>query len=161
MRILCQILGIIAVALGGDVAMAADFSGTWSIDLRTPAERSRKAECGTAQFILTQTKDQITGNHFFATTDCGRINEGGEDTVKGIVVGDVAVLVVTSGRNEAVVVGVATIKGESLHWETRDTIRPGAPQGDSALILGKGTLLRDRKDGVLQPNISLQRDRVR
>jgi hypothetical protein len=161
MRTLCHILGIITVALGGNLAAAADFSGTWSIDLRTPAERSRKAECGVAQFVLKQTKDQITGSHMFATTDCGRINEGGEDTVKGIVVGDVAILVVTSGRNEAVVIGTAKIKGDSLYWETRETIRPGQPEGDSPLILGKGALLRERKDRVLQPNISLQRDRDR
>lgn len=161
MRTTCQILGAIFLALAGGVALAGNFSGTWSIDLRTSAERNRKAECGSAQFVLTQTNDRIVGSHTFGTTDCGRVNEGGPETVKGIVIGDSAVLVVTSGRNGAVVLGVAKLEGDSLHWETRETIRPAEPEGDSPLILGKGTLLRVKISADSQPNISLERGRER
>jgi len=86
----------------------------------------------------------ITGDHNFSTANCGRLNEGGPETVKGIVVGDTAVLSVTSGRNGAIVLGVARLVGSRLRWETVQEIRAGEPEGDSPLILFKGTLVRQR-----------------
>ena len=77
-----------------------------------------------------------------ATVGCGRVNEGGDGTVKGIVINDTAVLVVTSGRNDAVVMGTATLREGALHWQTLEEIRAGEPEGDSPLILGKGVLTR-------------------
>jgi|SRR6185295_6559854 len=152
MRASFQVFTLAVLTLTGGAALAADFSGTWGIDLRTPAERNRKAECGSAHFVLTQVKDQIVGSHSFGTVDCGRTNEGGNDTVKGIVIGDTAVLVLTSGRNGAIVLGVAKLDGDLLRWETRETIRPGEPEGDSPLILGRGTLHRESSSVGSQPN---------
>lgn len=77
-----------------------------------------------------------------ATPGCGRLNEGGEGTVKGVVVGRAAVLVVTSGRNGAIVLGRATLHGSFLDWKTLEDIKQGEPEGDSPLILGKGRLAR-------------------
>lgn len=122
------------------VAAEATFSGTWSTDLRTEQQRAENAECGTASFVLKQSGTQITGSHTFATVGCGRVNEGGEGTVKGRVVGNTAYLIVTSGRNGAVVKGVATLKNEALYWETKEELKAGEPEGDSPLILGKGLL---------------------
>lgn len=124
-------------------AANVDFSGHWTIDLRTPQQRQQKRECGMADFTLKQTGDRIVGDHTFGTVDCSRINEGGEGTVKGIVVGETAVLVVTSGRNGGMVLGKATRPGNRLHWTTVDEIKPGEPEGDSPLILGQGVLVRD------------------
>ncbi len=118
------------------------FTGTWTIDLRSTRERKQKEECGSAIFELKQKGDKIVGNHQMATVGCGRLNGGGEGTVKGIVVGHTAVLVVTSGRNGAVVLGRATLKGSALVWETLEDITPGDPPSDSPLILGQGTLQR-------------------
>lgn len=118
------------------------FDGTWSIDLRSNDERKRDVECGIATFELTQTENKITGNHVFSIPGCGRINEGGEGTVKGLIIEKTAVLVVTSGRNGAVVMGTATINRGSLFWQTLEEIRRGEPDGDSPLILGKGLLIR-------------------
>lgn len=59
------------------------FSGTWNIDLRSAEERKLHFECGTATFELTQVGDKVSGNHYMSTPRCGRINEGGEGTVKG------------------------------------------------------------------------------
>ena len=125
-------------------ARAADeFSGTWVIDLRSVAERRNKVECGNASFKLTQTGERVIGDHTFFTPGCGRLNEGGENTVKGIVVGHTAILAVTSGRNGAVVLGKATVKNGTLHWATLDEIKAGEPATDSALILGSGVLKRE------------------
>ena len=123
------------------VAAGADFSGTWSMDLRTTEQKAANAECGMASFVLKQTGARITGSHTFATAGCGRLNEGGEGTVKGRVVGTVAHLVVTSGRNGAVVKGVATLRNDALYWETKEEVSAGV-QGDSPLILDKGLLTK-------------------
>jgi len=118
-----------------------DFSGHWTIDLRTPQERQQKRDCGGAAFDLKQTGNRISGNHTFATTGCGRVNEGSEDAVKGTVIGSTAVLLVRSGRNDAVVLGTARRDGKLLHWTMIDEVVPGTPGGDAPLILGKGSLM--------------------
>jgi len=79
-----------------------------------------------------------------ATPQCGRINEGGEGTVKGIATGKTAVLVVTSGRNGAIVLGRARLVSGNLQWEVTEEVKGGEPAGDSPLILHRGTLLRAR-----------------
>lgn len=123
-------------------AAPLDFSGHWFLDLRTPAERQQKLECGSAIFELTQASDRILGSHSMATAGCGRLNEGGPETVKGVVGGETAVLVVTSGRNSAIMMSTARLRGNALHWQTLDEIRPGEPEGDSPPIMGQGVLTR-------------------
>ena len=145
MRPIGQTLVFLTMALGCTQVCADDFSGSWSIDLRSAAERRSKAECGTAEFELVQSKERIEGSHSFATVGCGRVNEGGKGTVKGVVVGKTAVLVVTSGRNGAVVLGMATLSSGMLHWKTVDEIHPGQPEGDSPLILGEGNLVKTKR----------------
>jgi hypothetical protein len=122
------------------VCYAGDFTGTWTLDVRSPSERKRGTECGIATFSLKQTGKKIVGDHTFSVPGCGRLNEGGEGTVTGTAVGNKATLVVTSGRNGAVVRGRATLEGRSLHWVTVEALKPGEPEDDSPLILGKGTL---------------------
>jgi hypothetical protein len=138
---------ISAIALATQSVRAADskFSGTWSTDLRTPEQKAQNAECGEATFILKQVGKQITGSHTMATVGCGRLNEGGEGTVKGRVVGSRALLLVTSGRNGATVKGVATLRNNVLFWETKEEVKAGEPAGDSPLILGKGSLTKVSK----------------
>jgi len=126
------------------LAAGPDFTGTWTIDLRTKAERKRKLECGVAAFELAQSGDLITGDHTFSTVGCGRLNEGGPETVKGVVVGNTAILVVTSGRNGAIVMGKATRSQDRLRWVTLQEVKPSETPGDSPLILGSGTLIRER-----------------
>ena len=123
-------------------AVGPDFSGTWELDLRSAPEKLKNADCGTASFVLLQSGDRITGDHVMATTGCGRVNEGGEGTVKGVVMGSRAVLVVTSGRNGAVVMGTATLRGAQLEWKVLEEIKDGEPKGDSPLILSRGLLAR-------------------
>jgi hypothetical protein len=125
-------------------SLPAPFTGTWSIDLRTPSERKQKAECGTAVFTLSQTGSKIVGDHSMATPRCGRMNDGGEGTVKGIVVGRTAVLAVTSGRNGQVVLGSAQVRAGSLHWQVTEEIKAGEPEGDPGLILPSGVLHKAR-----------------
>lgn len=90
-------LSTAALAIGlffyvGSSAAGESFTGTWIVDLRTPAERQRGTGCGTAEFVLTQAGEVITGTHAMAVAGCGRLNEQGP--VKGVIVGSTAVLVV-------------------------------------------------------------------
>jgi hypothetical protein len=142
-----RVLLVSAIALFTQSVRAADtkFSGTWYIDLRTPEQRAQNAECGEASFVLRQVGKEITGSHTMVTVGCGRLNEGGEGTVKGQVVGNRALLLVTSGRNGATVKGVATLRNNALFWETKEEVKAGEPAGDSPLILGKGSLTKVSK----------------
>ena len=142
-----RVLLLSAIALLTQSVRAADakFSGTWSIDLRTPEQKAKNAECGEASFVLMQVGKEIAGSHTMSTVGCGRLNEGGEGTVKGRVVGTRALLLVTSGRNGATVKGVATLRNNVLFWETKEEVRAGEPAGDSPLILGSGSLIKVSK----------------
>ncbi|RZA29663.1 MAG: hypothetical protein EOP02_03855 [Proteobacteria bacterium] len=119
------------------------FAGTWAIDLRTPAQRQRGVECGTAEFVLKQVNDSITGIHTMATSGCGRLNEG--SSVRGVAVGTTAVLIVTSGRNGAIVMGTAKLSKKGMEWRQVEEIKAGNPDEDSPLILSNGSLARLRE----------------
>jgi hypothetical protein len=121
---------------------APNFTGSWSADLRSTEERKNNVGCGYAIFDLTQSNNEIIGNHTFSTPGCGRLNEGGEGTVKGKVKGTVANLTVSSGRNGAVFVGTATMQGNTIRWAVSKQIRSGEPEDDSPLVLQKGVLIR-------------------
>jgi hypothetical protein len=141
---IATLLTLICIAISlPTFAGEGKFNGTWSFDLRSKEDQKRGVECGVATFSLVQTGNKITGNHVFSTAGCGRLNEGGDGTVKGVIVEKTAVLVVTSGRNGAIVMGTATVNGNALFWETVHEIKQGEPEGDSPLILGKGRLTRE------------------
>jgi len=142
-------LAPIFLLLAAAAAEAADenFTGKWVVDLRTEEMKKSGVECGNASFTLIQRGENITGAHAFAAAGCGRLNEGGDGTVSGIAVGNTAVLVVTSGRNGAMVLGKATLKGGSLQWESGQELKPSEVLGDSPLILGSGVLKRAGVDG--------------
>jgi hypothetical protein len=135
----CTVILMLASAVPAH-AVDSDFSGSWIIDLCSPRERKQKAACGFATFRLFQKGDRITGEHSFATAGGGRLNEDG--SVTGVVIGKTAVLVVTSARNGAIMLGKATLEGTALRWTTLEEIKAGEPAGD-ALILEKGLLRRE------------------
>ncbi|WP_146168173.1 hypothetical protein [Pseudomonas mangrovi] len=133
------LLRVLLISSCAASAHAQDFSGEWSIDLRSEQQKQQMAECGAAHFNLTQAGERITGSHQFYTVGCGRINEGGPESVNGIAIGNTAILSVRSERTGTIVLGKATLEGDSLSWESLEEIYPGL-QGDSPLILGKGLL---------------------
>ena len=133
-------LALVTVSAAVSAAQMPDFSGRWTVDLRTPTERSQNLECGIAEFDLAQQGDRLTGSHSMVTVGCGRQNEGSGETVKGVIINQTAVLVVTSARNGAIVLGTARIRDALLYWETLEQIYAGEPEGDSPLILSKGIL---------------------
>ena len=142
-RTLIQVVAALWATGCAGLSVAGDqFSGNWYIDLRTAAQKKSGVECGGAYFELRQTGTDITGTHGMATAGCGRLNEGGP--VRGVVVGRTAVLVVTSGRNDAIAMGTALLSHGKLKWRQIEEIRAGSPEGDSPLILDNGTLVRSK-----------------
>lgn len=133
---------VFLTAVASAPACAQEFAGKWDIDLRNAEQRKKGMDCGGASFELFQEGDRIHGSHSMVTAGCGRQNEGGPETVKGVVLNGRAVLVVTSARNGAVVMGVAQVRNGRLHWQVRDEIRASEQEGDSPLILHSGMLLR-------------------
>jgi hypothetical protein len=121
-------------------SMHGKFTGNWEIDLRTPAEREAKVECGHAYFMLEQRGQEVIGDHGYATPGCGRVNNAGP--VRGKVRKGAAWLEVTSSRQGAVVRGRASLVEGQLMWRTLGVLKPGTPEGDSPLILDHGLLYR-------------------
>lgn len=120
------------------------FDGEWAVDLRTPAQKKAKADCGSASFMLRQAGNKVTGEHAMATAGCGRLNEGGERSVVGTARGNTAILLVTSGRNGQVVRGRAMRHGSTLRWQVLELVQAGEPEGDAGLILHRGVLQKVR-----------------
>jgi len=121
-------------------APAPGFAGNWEIDLRTPAERQAKAECGHAYFQLEQRGSDILGEHGYATPGCSQSQIGGP--VRGRVHAGVALLEVSSPKQGALVRGKATLFKGQLKWQTLEIIKPAEPVGEQILILQKGLLKR-------------------
>jgi hypothetical protein len=129
---------ILALMLAAPSSADVDgFTGEWSLSL---CDGGRKP-CGEAVLRLIQSGTRICGDHTFVAPGAGRMNEGGLGSVKGIVVGNEAILAIRSGRNGGVVLGRARLLADSLHWEVLETVAVGNPPED-ALILAKGQLKR-------------------
>lgn len=124
------------LVVNSTAAAAANFNGEWAADICT---EGRGKPCGSTEFSLSQNGNRICGDHTFMTANAGRMNEGFPGSVRGTVIGNTAVLAVTSGRNNSIVLGKATVVGNKLRWETLEYLTPGEPEGD-ALIYGKGLL---------------------
>ena len=133
-----RFLGVaILMAVASTTAFAANFTGVWSTDL---CIEGKGKPCGRTVFSLIQNGSRVCGDHTFMTANASRMNEGFPGSVRGTVVGNTAVLVVTSGRNNGTVIGKALITKNGLSWETLEEISSGDPEGDSPLIYDKGVL---------------------
>jgi hypothetical protein len=119
--------------------LPSNFTGNYSVDI-CPDGVSKP--CGRASLTLLQNGLRICGDHTFVTPGAGRMNEGFAGSVRGTVVGDIAVLVITSGRNGGVVLIRTQLSGSNLKWETVEQVSEGSPPGD-ALIFGSGILRRE------------------
>jgi len=125
-------------------AVAAEFTGVFIVDI---CPNGKNDPCGSASLTLIQDGTRICGDHTFLTPGAGRMNEGFAGSVRGTVVGQTAVLVITSGRNNGIFFGKAVLVGGNLHWQTLEEILEGSPP-DDALVLSKGVLKRASKTAL-------------
>jgi len=125
------------------------FSGQWHLKI---CDKDISEECGGFTVYLIQTGSSICGDHYFATPGAGRLNEGSPRSIIGSVEGGRANIVITSGRNGAVFRVLVTANKDGLNWKKIEEIKPG-PEGDSALVLEKGNLKREKEDKNYQETL--------
>lgn len=126
------------------------FSGQWHLEL---CDKRVSEQCGGFTVYLVQTGKKICGDHFFVTPGLGRLNEGAPRSIIGTITGNVADIVITSGRNGTVFRVRAMVKDDVLRWEIVEEVERGA-EGDSALVLDKGSLKRVIENSEYQTALS-------
>lgn len=115
-------LAIIAV-LASTVAAAQakpapDFSGKWNVEW---CDKTRpEVQCGGFSVDLRRRGELLTGESFGARVGLSQIDEGG--LVHGIVIGSTAVMTIQSLRSGSIYLVKASIVGDCMHWQVRDTV---------------------------------------
>jgi hypothetical protein len=133
------LVGIAMAPLIASAQSSGPFSGSWRLDLRSTEQRRANVDCGSASFMLKQEGSTVSGLYWYYSPGCGGLEEGAE--VHGVVVQATAVLTVTSTRSDDIVMGTATLRNGSLHWQSGPTVKQG---GGDANILSRGILKRER-----------------
>jgi hypothetical protein len=93
--------------LGSAQAVPKSFAGVWAIE-QCEADTAHKP-CGGFTLVLVQQGERLCGNHFAATPNFSRVDEGASTSVIGTVVGLTAVLFIASGRDPVSYLAKATL----------------------------------------------------
>ena len=96
-----------------------DFNGEWSVQWCDKTDPD--ADCGGFDVDLIQVGDRISGESFGARARLAQIDEGG--IVRGIAIGNTAILTVESLRSGGIYHVEATIDGRCMHWKMGGTVR--------------------------------------
>jgi hypothetical protein len=119
---LCFLSGLIACAsIPAPSAAKADFGGEWSVKWCDKADP--QADCGGFYVSLVQEGDRLCGSYNGARVRLSQIDDGGSRAIRGVVVGDTAVLTIESGRSGAIYLVSADVLGDRMRWKMRDTVR--------------------------------------
>lgn len=114
--------GLIACAsIPAARAAKADFGGEWSV--KWCDKTDPQADCGGFYLSLVQEGDRLCGSYNGARVRLSQIDDGGSRAIRGVVVGDTAVLTIESGRSGAIYLVSADVRGDRLRWKKRDTVR--------------------------------------
>lgn len=97
------------------------FSGEWGVEWCDKADP--KADCGGFSVSLAQDGDRLCGSYSGARVRLTQIDEGGSRAIRGVVVGDTAVLTIESGRSGAIYLISAGVRGDRMRWTMRETVR--------------------------------------
>jgi len=109
----------------------ADLSGVWGSD--RCSESGQEASCGTFMLYLVQNKDRICGSYFGGRPHLSQVDEGEPRSVRGVVVGNTAVISIESSSSGAIYLATARRSGHSLRWQTVGTVK-NPPFGDVDFI---------------------------
>lgn len=106
-----------AFTQAGEPAM---FTGTWSV---TWCDKARPDHaCGGFTVHLLQQHSRLCGSHSGATPNLSRLDEGGDQSIVGTVIGDTAVLAIRSGRNDSIHLVTARRHSGAVDWQLTDTV---------------------------------------
>lgn len=116
-----------------------DLSGVWGSGRCSGSDQ--EASCGTFVLYLVQNKDRICGSYFGGRPHLSQVDEGGPRSVLGVVVGNTAVVSIESGRNGAIYLATARKSGDSLRWQTVETVK-NPPFGDVDFVASDQSMKR-------------------
>ena len=143
-------IAIVIAAAGFATAAQADtgaFAGAWGVKHCMPGRP--KDDCGGFYLYLIQRGTRICGDHFMATPGLGRLNEGGDRSVVGAVVGSAAIVEITSGRDGTRYLAQARRVKDKLEWKLLEELKKG-DGFDSPLVGHNLVLTRQKPDEALQ-----------
>lgn len=113
-----------------------DFNGNWSVQWCD--ETDPEADCGGFSVDLNQVDDKISGDSFGARVRLAQVDEDG--IIRGIAIGNTAVLTIESLRSGGIYLIEATVEGRCMRWKMRDTVRKA--QHDIDIIATDDVLTR-------------------
>ena len=120
--IACLFSGLVACAsIPPARAAKAGFDGEWSV--KWCDQTDPQADCGGFYVSLVQDGDRLCGSYNGARVRLSQIDDGGSRAIRGVVVGDTAVLTIESGRSGAIYLVSAGVRGDRMRWMMRDTVR--------------------------------------
>jgi hypothetical protein len=120
--IACLLSGVVAcTSIPPAHGAKPDFSGEWGVEWCDKADP--KADCGGFSVSLAQDGDRLCGSYSGARVRLTQIDEGGSRAIRGVVVGDTAVLTIESGRSGAIYLVSAGVRGDRMPWKMRETVR--------------------------------------
>jgi hypothetical protein len=118
----CLLSGLVAcVSIPAARAAKADFGGEWSV--KWCDKTDPKADCGGFYVSLVQDRDRLCGSYNGARVRLSQIDDGGSRAIRGVVVGNTAVLTIESGRSGAIYLVSASLRADHMRWKMRDTVR--------------------------------------
>lgn len=139
----CLLSALVACAsISSARAAKADFDGEWSVKWCDKADP--QADCGGFYVSLLQEGDRLCGSYSGARVRLSQIDEGGSRAIRGVVVGDTAVLTIESGRSGAIYLVSADVHGDRMRWKQRETVRESDQDID---IIANDDELRRRPAG--------------
>lgn len=141
---LASTLSTLSVGMPLQYAHAAkpDFNGAWSVQWCDKANPGR--DCGGFYVPLLQEGDRLCGSYSGVRVRLSQIDEGGSRAIRGVVVGDTAVLTIESGRSGAIYLVSADVHGDRMRWKQRETVRESDQDID---IIANDDELRRRPPG--------------
>jgi len=116
------------------------FTGSWAT--KTCDRKGPESGCGSFNVYLNQSGNHICGTHYGTDEKSNRLDEGNSRSVVGEAVGSTAILVVTSGRNNAQYMVRTKRVGTMLDWTIVETIQDG-DNGEPSFIADGEQLKKD------------------
>ena len=148
--VLVALLACISLQASASASTAAlsetvRFEGVWSTKW---CDTSRPdSECGGFTALLVQQGDRLCGRFSGVRPGLTQVDEGGPQSVRGLVVNGTAVVAAVSGRNEGTYLVRLDREGQRLRWRLLEQV--GAPDnGDIQLIALDDVLTPE--DGVAE-----------
>lgn len=121
---------------------AGSFDGSWHVKWCHPTRTD--LDCGGFWVTLVERRERICGTYNGARVNLSQIDEGAPDSIKGVRIGNTAVLTAESARSGAIYLIRADLTQAGLAWKYVDEVRKA--DGDIDIIAMDDVLARDAND---------------